>query len=187
MIRISITSHKNRNASRVRVLDLCQRALHGLRYSSAGIQYHGPLGFQHQEEKIPPPSQFPAPVLPESAHARTYLRNPVRARSRRLLPGRPQWQVGLQHRLCAGKISIGQRHERERQTRRAQPAETRPRLEHRGCGRAQTAVAHHSSRGHHVSPCPPPSSDSASVSNVSATQGPSPANSPSSAAKPPQH
>lgn len=123
------------------------RRLHGyagcLRCPSAAIQPFGArFNFQRQEEKVSSSSQFGAPVFPESAHAPTYFRNPGLARSRRLLPGPAQWQMGLEHRIRAAKISVGQRHEPQRQARRSQPAKTGPGLEHRRCGRAQAAIAH---------------------------------------------
>lgn len=83
------------------------------------------VGFFYEEEKDQA-AQLETRTLPKSAHARPHLRNPVRAGPRRLLPGRTERQMGLEHSRRAGKISIGQWHERQRQARCAQPAKTRP-------------------------------------------------------------
>ena len=102
------------------------------RRTRAGKFFRRRSSHHHDQEEIQQEaSRFQARAHSKGPDARAHLRNSVRPRARRLLPGQSQRQMGFEHGLSHAEIPVGKWPQLQRQDRRPQPAKTRPRLRHR--------------------------------------------------------
>jgi hypothetical protein len=92
----------------------------------------------------------------KSPSSRTHFRNSASPRERRLVQRLAQWKVGRLHRSGNEEVPDCARTESQRQTRRANPAKTRPRLTNRRSSSTNAANSHilNSNQGRPDGPAP---------------------------------